>query len=44
MRIAVAGEGLKERTVDAVRATLEELGAEFTNGDAPGVKLKKSNP
>jgi hypothetical protein len=33
---------LKERTVDAVRATLEALGAEFTNGDAPGVKIRAS--
>ena len=42
-----AGEELKERTVDAVRSALEGAGAEFTNGETPGVKLnpgKKSNP
>jgi transcriptional regulator with XRE-family HTH domain len=35
-----SGEELKERTVDAVRAALEALGAEFTNGETPGVKIK----
>ena len=34
------GEPLKERTVDAMRAALEAAGVEFTNGDAPGVRLK----
>ena len=34
------GEPLKERTVDAIRAALESAGVEFTNGDAPGVRLK----
>ncbi len=28
----------------AVRATLEAAGIEFTDGDAPGVKLWNSNP
>ena len=37
-----AGEELKERTVDAIRDALERLGAEFTNGDEPGVTLRKS--
>ena len=27
--------------VAAIRTTLEEAGVEFTNGDAPGVRLKK---
>ncbi|HEY0202669.1 MAG TPA: hypothetical protein VGC15_00785 [Acetobacteraceae bacterium] len=27
--------------VAAVRATLEEAGVEFTNGDVPGVRLRK---
>ncbi len=34
------GEPLKERTLDAIRAALESGGVEFTNGDAPGVRLK----
>jgi hypothetical protein len=34
-----AGEELKERTIDAVRSALEAAGAEFTNGETPGVKL-----
>ncbi len=35
------GESLKERTLDAIRAALETAGVEFTNGDAPGVRLRK---
>ena len=35
------GEPLKERTLDAIRAALESAGVEFTNGDAPGVRLRK---
>jgi transcriptional regulator with XRE-family HTH domain len=35
------GEELRERTVDAIRAALEALGVEFTNGDQPGVRLRK---
>ncbi len=27
-----------------VRAALEAAGVEFTNGDAPGVRLRKGNP
>jgi transcriptional regulator with XRE-family HTH domain len=30
------------RTVDAIRAALEAAGVEFTNGDQPGVRLRKS--
>ena len=29
------------RTVSALRAALEAAGVEFTNGDAPGVRLAK---
>ena len=29
------------RTVDAIRRALEAVGVEFTNGDEPGVKLKR---
>ena len=36
------GEALKDRTVEALRAALEGAGVEFTNGDQPGVKLRKS--
>jgi len=28
-------------TLGAIRRTLEYAGVEFTNGDAPGVKLRK---
>jgi transcriptional regulator with XRE-family HTH domain len=35
------GDDLKERTVDALRHALETAGVEFTNGDQPGVRLKK---
>jgi transcriptional regulator with XRE-family HTH domain len=33
------GEELKPRTVEAVQQAYERAGIEFTNGDAPGVKL-----
>jgi transcriptional regulator with XRE-family HTH domain len=33
------GELLRERTVDAIRAALEDAGVEFTNGAQPGVRL-----
>jgi transcriptional regulator with XRE-family HTH domain len=36
------GQTLRPRTVDAIRATLEAAGVEFTNGDAPGVRLRKT--
>ena len=35
------GEGLKERTIDALQRALEAAGIEFTNGDQPGVRLTK---
>jgi hypothetical protein len=31
-------------TVAAIRAALEAAGVEFTNGDAPGVRLRSSPP
>jgi transcriptional regulator with XRE-family HTH domain len=37
------GEPLRERTVDAIRAALEAAGVQFTNGDEPGVKLRKKD-
>jgi transcriptional regulator with XRE-family HTH domain len=36
-----ASEELRERTVDAIRAALEAAGVEFTNGEQPGVRLRK---
>jgi hypothetical protein len=32
---------LKERTIDAIRRALEAAGVEFTNGERPGVRLRK---
>lgn len=40
VRFEASGE-LRERTIDAIRAALEAAGVEFTNGDLPGVRLKK---
>lgn len=39
-----AGEDLKERTVEAIRAALEAAGVEFIeeNGGGPGVRLRKT--
>ena len=37
-----AGEELKPRTLAAVRSALEAAGIIFTNGDEPGVKLRKA--
>lgn len=39
------GEVLRERTVDAIRATLEAAGVIFIaeNGEGPGVRLKKEH-
>jgi len=34
------GEDLKLVTIAAVRTALEAAGVEFTNGDAPGVRLR----
>ena len=34
------GEILKDATLAAIRTALEAAGVEFTNGDAPGVKLR----
>jgi predicted transcriptional regulator len=37
-----AGETLKPRTVEAIQHAFEKAGVVFTNGDEPGVRLKKS--
>jgi predicted transcriptional regulator len=36
-----AGETLKPRTVEAIQQALEKAGVVFTNGDEPGVRVKK---
>ncbi len=36
------GEGLKQRTIEAIQRALEDAGVEFTNGDQPGVRLTKT--
>jgi transcriptional regulator with XRE-family HTH domain len=38
------GEGLKERTIEAIRAALEKAGVEFIDedGGGPGVRLRKA--
>ncbi|MEM6677322.1 MAG: helix-turn-helix domain-containing protein [Pseudomonadota bacterium] len=33
--------GGRQSTADAIRAALEAAGVEFTNGDQPGVRLRK---
>jgi transcriptional regulator with XRE-family HTH domain len=35
-----AGESLNPRTVEAIQRAFEAAGVEFTNSDAPGVRLK----
>jgi transcriptional regulator with XRE-family HTH domain len=34
--------GGRDETASKIRASLEAAGVEFTNGDEPGVKLKKA--
>ena len=34
----------QRRTLAAIRAALEAAGVVFTNGDEPGVKLRKAEP
>ncbi|WP_245296898.1 MULTISPECIES: helix-turn-helix transcriptional regulator [Rhodomicrobium] len=37
------GEELKPRTLEAIRNALEKAGVEFTNGDQPGVRMRRSS-
>ncbi len=37
------GETLAPRTLAAIRTALEAAGVTFTNGDEPGVKLKRQH-
>jgi transcriptional regulator with XRE-family HTH domain len=43
VRFEASGEGVLERTVDAIRSALESAGVEFTNGEQPGVRLRKGD-
>jgi transcriptional regulator with XRE-family HTH domain len=36
------GEALRDRTVDAIQRALETAGVEFTNGDQPGVRMRRA--
>jgi transcriptional regulator with XRE-family HTH domain len=36
-----ADEMLQPRTIEAIQRALEKAGVEFTNGDAPDVRLQK---
>lgn len=38
------GEALRETTINTIRRALEKAGVEFTNGEQPGVRLRKSKP
>ena len=38
-----AGDQLKSGTLAAIRTALEAAGVTFTNGDEPGVKLKRQH-
>jgi transcriptional regulator with XRE-family HTH domain len=46
MKRAEADTGIRvsSETIAAIRSVLESAGVEFTNGDAPGVKVKFRNP
>jgi transcriptional regulator with XRE-family HTH domain len=35
-----AGEDLMPRTVESIQRAFEAVGVEFTNGDAPGLRLR----
>jgi transcriptional regulator with XRE-family HTH domain len=38
------GEELRDRTSEAIQHALEAAGVAFTNGDEPGVKLRRAKP
>jgi len=40
----IPGRPVPTDAVAAIRTTLEAAGVEFTDGDAPGVKLRKADP
>lgn len=37
------GSRIRERTAGAIREALEAAGVAFTNGDEPGVKMRKAS-
>jgi transcriptional regulator with XRE-family HTH domain len=37
------GSDAKQSTIEAIRRALESAGVEFTNGNAPGVRLRKGS-
>jgi hypothetical protein len=41
-RRAADPDGVEGRTIEAIRAAFERAGVEFTNGDGPGVRLRKA--
>ena len=41
VRFEASGAGVLERTIEAIESSLERAGVEFTNGDQPGVRLRK---
>jgi len=42
-RLELGQAAPQQRTLSAIRAALEAAGVEFTNGDAPGVRLRKAS-
>ncbi len=44
MRLEKGDGDPQRRTVDAIRAALEAAGVEFTDGETPGLRLKKRLP
>ncbi len=40
-RVETGGANVSDEVLEKLKATLEAAGVEFTNGDAPGVRLKR---
>ena len=40
-RVETGGASVSDEVRERLKATLEAAGVEFTNGDAPGVRLRK---
>jgi len=43
VRAALRGREIGVTTLATIQAALEAAGVEFTNGDAPGVRLRKQD-
>ena len=41
VRFEAGGGAVMERTIDAIQAALENSGVDFTDGEQPGVRLRK---